>query len=171
MDTKICVIAGIKRSGSTAAYNIARLGLMQAGYKVNIHGQDYKPRTVPDREVDICKIHPYRKYIAKAASHIILTDRDNKGILESLERMWGSGDPGRIKSMRKDLAAWGSHDHIMLEYDLLMQNETQYIEKILDYLDLDVSVKIVQEKFNQIEPPEDEYDPVTCLFPRHISDV
>lgn len=165
----ILVIAGIKRSASTGCYNMVRIALKQAGYKVNIHGQNYKPQKVPKGEVDIIKIHPFRRHIAKKANHIFLTDRNDIDILKSLDRMWGSGNPERIKGMRGDLEAWMKYPHHLFSYDEIVNEPLQTIRAIIRILGLDVNPESVLKEFNKIEPPTEKQDPVTLLFPNHIS--
>lgn len=167
----LIIIAGIKRSGSTAQYNLVRLALEMSGYKVNIHGQDYKPRKVPKGEVDLVKIHPFRKVLAKASDHIFLTDRNDEEIIASLNRMWDSGSQERVDRMRKDLRAWKEYtnDWHCFWYGAWEVDPNIWATKVIFALDLDITSHDLLEEFNKIEPPEDEYDPVTCLFPNHIS--
>lgn len=167
----LIVIAGIKRSASTAQWNLVRLALQMADYKINIHGQSYKPRSVPEGEVDLVKIHPFRKYLAEQADHIFLTDRDDEEILASLDRMWDSGNPDRLEGMRKDLRAWKQYtdDKHLFQYEDFIEYPNHCAFWICDLLDLDINPKTLLDEFNKIEPPEDKQDPVTLLFPNHIS--
>ncbi len=167
----IVVIAGIKRSGSTAQYNIVRIALQQAGYKVNIHGHDYEPRDVPEGEVDLVKRHPFSEEIAEKADHIFLTDRKDEDILASLDRMWGSGNPERLEDMRKHLNKWKEYSTSQIyPYYYLENDPLGFVRSITYDLALNVDYNKVLEEFQAIEPPEEKQDPVTLLFPNHISE-
>lgn len=167
----LVIIAGIKRSASTAQFNLVRLALERAGYEVNIHGQRYTPRPVPEGEVDLVKIHPFRKLLARMADHIFLTDRKDEEILASLDRMWDSGNPERLPKMRRELEKWKEYtdDKHLFQFEDFIEYPNHCAFWICDLLDLDINPKAVLDEFNKIEPPEDKQDPVTLLFPRHIS--
>lgn len=172
MDIDLVVIAGIKRSASTAVYNLVRLALKMAGYEVTIFGHSYRPRREPkENEVHLLKRHPFSKRIAEKADHIFLTDRNDKDILKSLDRMWGSGDPDRIEGMRKDLEAWKQYSDIpVFKYEDLENAPVCWVEQIIEALELyGLNPYNILDEFNKIEPPEDKQDPVTLLFPNHIS--
>ena len=174
---KLVAICGIKRSGSTAMYNIVRIALTHAGYDVLIRGHDFdvaELEHVEENQVVLCKRHPFSEAIANKADHIFLTDRNDEEILASLDRMWGSGDPERLEDMQKHLGKWIEYtdqQHIY-KYSDLMYWDNWCIPWILKALHLEDKVdedKVLRE-FQAIEPPTDKQDPVTLLFPNHISE-
>src|SRR6056297_3031181 len=125
----LIVIAGIKRSGSTAQFNIVRIALETAGYTVNIQGQDYKLND----NVNVVKIHPFRQRLAEEADYIFLTDRDDKEIEASLYRFNGDDVPdGKISKMRTYLDKWKQYKHCMCGYYLLETNPKAYVKRITD---------------------------------------
>lgn len=168
----LIIIAGIKRSASTAQWNLVRLALEMAGYNVLLRGHSFdlqEINSLSEKEVLLCKRHPFSKPIAKAADHIFLTDRNDEEILASLDRMWDSGNPNRLEGMRKDLEAWKQYDHHYFRYFLIVDDPIFWARKTIEYLGLDIDHRDVLKEFNKIEPPEDKQDPVTLLFPNHIS--
>lgn len=165
----VVTIAGIKRSASTACYNIARISLEEAGYKINIHGQEYDPQDVPEGQVSLVKIHPFKKELAQKADHIFVTDRCDNDILESLNRMWDSGNAQRLSRMRGQLAKWMLYTDPEY-YFYYRGNIGGWIERIVDLLGVEADIEVVRQKFEAIEPPENKQDPVTLLFPNHISE-
>lgn len=178
MGIDLIMISGIKRSASTAQWNLVRLALEMARYEVLPRGHSFdlqELNSLNDNEVILCKRHPFHKAMAKAADHIFLTDRPDEEIIASLNRMWDSGSQERVDRMRKDLKAWKEYSDIpVFWYEDFVLNEMNWIAGVVYYLDLDFSIdKVIEllEKFEAIEPPEDEYDPITLLFPDHISDV
>lgn len=170
MQNRIVVIAGIKRSASTAMFNIVRVAMEEEGYKVNTHGQEYKVRDVPEKQVDLVKIHPFNKDIAKAADHIFITDRKGDDILKSLNRMWDSGNPRRLAGMRGQLALWMLHSSP--EYYFYYRGSLSgWITRAVDVLGMGVSESVVRERFNEITPPENGQDKTTLLFANHIGNA
>ena len=168
----IIAIAGIKRSGSTVQYNLVRIALEQAGYKVNICGHNYRPREVPEGQVDLVKRHKFSKRIAEAADYIFLTDRSDEGIRRSLTRFNGK-EPyeGRVQDMRKHLERWleyTSHS-FLFSYELWQNDPETYAMCICSLLGVSVNHMNVLEQFKQIEPPEKGQDKKTLLFHNHIT--
>jgi hypothetical protein len=109
--------------------------------------------------------------MAKVADYIFLTDRDDKEILESLERMWGIGNPVRLKAMREDLDKWRECDEsYYMYYNLIADNTIFAIRKMIEWLNVDVDELDILKKFESIEMPENGQDPVTLFFPNHISE-
>jgi len=165
----IIAIAGIKRSGSTVQYNLVRIALEMAGYKVNICGHDYRPRIVPEGEVDLVKRHKFSEEIAEAADYIFLTDRKDSEIIESLTRFNGKEpQEGRIADMRKHLNMWmGYKPNHCFDYSLWQDNSFMYVEDIVNILCLPVDSNHVLKAFNEIEPPESGQDSKTLMFHNH----
>ena len=162
----LIVVAGIKRSGSTAQFNMVRIALETAGYKVNIHGQNYKLTG----GVDLVKIHPFDKELADNADYIFLTDRDNTGIKASLYRFNGAmPTDDRISRLRANLDMWKEYKHCMCEFDLLKESPLECVKKVTGALPFDVDAKYVYEEFEKVKPPKSGHDRTTLLFHNHIT--
>lgn len=171
----LILISGIKRSASTAQYNLVRLALEMAGYDVRLKGHSFdlqELNTLSDNEVILCKRHPFHKPMAKAADHIFLTDRNDEDILKSLDRMWGSGNPDRLERMRKHLKEWRKYtkENHVSGYNEIVNETYNTARAIIGILGLNVNTDDLLKEFNKIEPPQSGgIDPVTRLFPNHIS--
>lgn len=156
------VIAGIKRSGSTAQYNMVRL-LCEAVYReINVTGSPYSLK----RGVNIVKKHEFDDYLFRTADIIFTTDRDDTEIEESLKRFEHVPDMS-MEQMRVDLDKWkirSFHQH----YELIKNDPSKAIQQIAKQLNLKVNPLIILDQFNEVKPRE-EYDPKTFLFPNHIT--
>lgn len=172
----IIAIAGIKRSGSTVQFNLVRIALEMAGYKVNICGHNYTPRDVPEGEVDLVKRHKFSKEIAESADHIFLTDRKDEEIIASLTRFNGK-EPynGRVKDMRKHLNKWIEYTDTRhyFYYSEWVKDPLNYTIRLVgalgSHIRRHIKAEDVLEAFNEIEPPESGQDPVTLMFSNHIT--
>lgn len=167
----IVAICGIKRSASTVCYNIARIALQKAGYEVIIFGHEYKPDRPPKgNEAYLCKRHPFDRRLANDADYIILTDRDDRDIMDSLARFNNlrSGD-GYLKLLRANLDKWMEYPHLMLPFKFWQHCENAYCGSIIDYLGLRVSAIETLEDFHNIQLPESGKDEVTLFFDNHIT--
>lgn len=168
----IIVVAGIKRSASTVQYNLIRIALEKAGYIVRGMKAGYQPRGVPNGAVDLVKKHPYRRDLAEAADHIFLTTRGNEEIRKSLQRFYGRNfNMSEVLAMREEYNKWARHTTPSYEFpfELWMGKPEDYTRQIVSLLGVVVDPLEVLRVFRQIKPPENEYDPETCLFPNHIT--
>lgn len=154
-------------------FNLVRLAMLRAGYTVHTHGPGYQVRELPEGEVDIVKVHPFRKDLAKAAEHIFLTDRDDVAIQASLDRFYdGPDDYKPIPVMREWLNKWAKcHPGTLIHYDIWEENPRYYAYLIVCELGLKTKVAPddVLEDFQKISPPESGYDPKTFLFHNHVT--
>ena len=157
-------IAGIKRSGSTAQYNMARL-ILQKYYYLTVYGQEYELT----KGCSLIKHHPFDKELFSASDYVLTTDRPDEEIIESLDK-FGSHNRYGLDMMRKHLQEWRSHNkNLHQEYSEILNNPKQCIKEIADFLELyEVDVNEIYKEFKQIKPTK-EYDPITMLFPNHIS--
>lgn len=174
MNPLIIVIAGIKRSGSTVQYNLVRIALEIAGYKIIPFGHTYRTTKNPRKgECHLIKRHPFDEKIAKMADHIFLTDRPDEEIIESLAKFNGIR-PGQshVDMMRKHLDKWREYTDPFHEFTYnMIQDLDFYAFAIIDELGLGGVVGWeVANEFRKIKPPKKGKDPVTLMFDNHISD-
>lgn len=174
MQNGIVVFAGIKRSFSTGQYNLVRIALKQAGYRVRVFGHGYDPskHNIAGGTVHLVKRHKFSKEIALSADHIFLTDRSDEGIIGSLTRFNGTPPyPGRIEDMRKHLQKWEAYSDMnhYFHYDLWMKDKRAYTAKIIKALGVNVGHQDVLEEFEKISPPDKGQDKETLLFANHIT--
>lgn len=149
---------GTWRSGSTAQYNMIRLICDEAGV-----------------EYELIKSHVADRKLYREATAIFTTDRDMDEIKESLKAFGRvslrEGNPNYKRTFvyaYKQLKFWKSHhNNLHQEYEDIIGNTKECIRQIAEHLKLEVDVDKVYEKFLEVKPPKDKYDPVTKLFPNH----
>ncbi len=170
--SKLIVIAGIKRSGSTWMYNAVRLILKHAGYSVAGGGeQHFDPNCEADYQ--IIKVHPFRPELAKAASYVFTSDRDDEGIRASWQRFSGEVlTDEKLATWRGWLKQWDEHTRCSMLFDEL-RNETQrriVMKELAEILLLHMTLALVRRDLDNLAPPTDaDYDPETLLFKNHIT--
>ena len=154
-------VCGIKRSGSTAQYNMVRLILETIG-DINTTGDTF---TFVEG-INLYKTHVFNKTVYNKSDYIFTTDRDRVEIMQSLERF----NTGTIKPMAimvMHLEKW-KQKSLHQEYNDIKNNPRKCIEEISEHLGVKVDVDTILEKFVAIKP-SNEYDPKTMLFPNHIT--
>lgn len=170
----IITIAGIKRSGSTAVYNMVRIICEHMEFEnLNLVGEPYTLK----KGVNIVKIHPFDELLCAKSDLVILTDREDSEILESLEKFGYEHKP--LEAMREDFWNWVGetypHQYHAIIYKNLVNNSRlefcRIVDKIESVFGVDFKVCEVQKMFEEWKEvkPKEEYDPITFLFPNHIS--
>lgn len=169
--SKLIVIAGIKRSGSTWMYNAVRLILKHAGYTVHIagDGQYYQPDCKADYQ--IVKKHPYDPKLAAAADYVFTSDRDDEGIRASWERFSGERlTDEKLATWRDWLKAWQKHTCCDVFFTAILQAPLCPVVGLMDALAVDSDLRVISNELEAIRPPTDkDYDPETLLFRNHIT--
>ena len=155
-------ICGIKRSGSTAQFNMVRLILETIG-EVEVTG---RIKAVNYNKNTIVKLHTYDAELYTKADYIFTTDRDRTEILESLER-FNTGEVKPMSRMERDLNKYKERS-LHQEFTDIVNNPKKCVEEIANHLGIDVDVDDIFTKFKAIKP-EKEYNPKTMLFPNHIT--
>ena len=170
----LIVVAGIKRSGSTAQFNMVRLVLEE------YFGKEYVLTTGNPKEainlhnqgnIVICKYHPFDKSLFQNADFIFTTSRNMVQVKESMLRFYGVNDmPKRgISVMRKHLRAWqeGSFNQTFEE---IVNFPIACIQNITGFIGIKEDFGIeVFNNFKEIKPPESGYNKETFLFSNHIT--
>lgn len=165
----IVVIAGIKRSGSTAQYNMVRLILEKHFDHVHVTG---RPTDIQG-ECTIVKIHTFDTKLFRSAKHIFTTDRNRKEVRQSLQR-FKRGDVKTMKKMNEHLRKWrtqnGNRTTLHFSYTAIVNDPRLCIQLIATKMKLPVNVDQILEEFLAIKPPTDkEYDERTMMFNNHIT--
>lgn len=166
--SKLIVIAGIKRSGSTWMYNAVRLILKHAGYSVAGGGeQHFDPNCEADYQ--IVKVHPFRPELARAADYVFISDRDYDEIRVSWKGFSGEVlTDVKLKSWIKWLCQWREYSCYEMWYFDMAIDPMECLSTIHRKLFGD-PVDILTE-LEAIRPPTDaDYDPETLLFKNHIT--
>ena len=166
--SKLIVIAGIKRSGSTWLYNAVRLCLLHAGKTVHIAGDGQFFQADCKADYQIVKKHPFDKQLADAADYVFTSDRDDEGIRASWERFSGEVlTDEKLAMWRKWLDQWKPYSTGDMQfYDVCNLKVVIDLAKILD---VDLHSNVIRE-IDAVRPPTDkDYDPETLLFKNHIT--
>lgn len=156
----LVVIAGKKRSGSTAQYNLVRL-VLETQYEVNTIAT---PEQVEEGKVNLLKYHRFTKSLYNKAHFVFTTDRDTDEIVESCKAF---GIKFEGQKWNTWLKRWGNHPNAYhMDYKDIVNAPEFCIMYISHALGIKVDVDEILEKFLAIKP-KDEYDPKTMLFPNH----
>ena len=157
----IVLIAGIKRSGSTAQYNMVRLIMSKRYDNLLLQGHDYELE-----DVTLIKKHPFDKVLYLCSDHIFTTDRDIKEVEDSLKR-FGVENRYSIESMQEHLELYKTRSH-HFTFKEITQNPKECIKRISVILNIPVDVEEIYKEYKKIKPQK-EYNPVTMLFPNHVT--
>lgn len=156
----LIVIAGKKRSGSTAQYNLVRLILETQG-DVNCIGDSSKIE--PDK-FNLLKIHRFTQSIFKRADMVFTTDRPTEEIVESCKAFGIQYEGVKWEAWFK---RWGQHPNAYhMDYKDIINAPDFCIMYLSHALGIKVDPDEILEKFQAIKPGK-EYDPKTMLFPNH----
>jgi len=168
---KLITISGVKRSFSTGQFNIVRISLERAGYKVNVLGPPYKLRDIPNKEIDLLKIHKYDEDIANRADKIFLTERNWLEVKNSMIRFYERDiTDSDVEHEFLQLKKWKWHSKIpVFHFELWDDYPMIYIELVLKYLNINDSVGEIFREFNNLELPDEGKDEKTLLFHNHIT--
>ena len=160
----IVVIAGIKRSGSTAQYNMVRLILEKHFEHVHVTG---KPTDIQG-DCTIVKLHTFDQKLFRASTHIFTTDRNRQEVRRSL-RDFDRGEVKTMKKMNEHLRKWKTRS-LHFSYTTLTTDPRLCIQLIATKLKLKVDIDHILKEFEAIKPPTDkDYDERTMLFSNHIT--
>jgi hypothetical protein len=171
------IIAGMRHSGSTALFNIIRLGLeyMNINFLSGYSEQKFLINSMhPLDKLCLIKTHELRDDIASSGGLIITTRRDLRDTVASAmrrkfpiyERLNGPIEYAKYNRMLHDV--WLPFSDYVFNYESFIANPIVSIKKLFNFLNIDQSMA---EKVNKdvIELPLDKYD-VTLLTPTHITD-
>ncbi len=171
------VVAGMRHSGSTALFNIVRLGLAAngmeplAGYS-EFEGFVQKARH--SRSPTIIKTHEFRDDVLEIASIVLTTKRDLRDTVASgarrkfylLREHETPANYAKYNRMLHD--AWAPHSHYEFSYERYRNSPLDVAREVFNLLGLDESR--VEEIVQDVETlPVDQYK-TTLLSPTHITD-
>lgn len=154
-------VCGIKRSGSTAQFNMVRL-ILETKWEINTTGDSFHFID----GINLYKTHVFNKSVFDMSDYIFTTDRDRVEIMQSLDR-FNVGEVKPMSRMVRDLEQW-KRKSLHQEFTDIVNNPEKCIEEIANHLGVDVDTEDILTKFKAIKP-EKEYNPKTMLFPNHIT--
>lgn len=156
----LIVIAGKKRSGSTAQYNLVRLILEQEG-EVNCIK---RIEDIEEGKINLLKYHRFVKSLFNKAHFVFTTDRPTEEIVESCKAFGIKYEGEKWNTWFK---RWGQHPNAYhMDYKDIINAPDFCIMYISHALGIKVEPDEILEKFLAIKPGK-EYDPKTMLFPNH----
>lgn len=165
--SKLIVIAGIKRSGSTWMYNVVRILLTHAGFTVTGGGREtYKKNC--EKDYQIIKVHPYYADLAKEADLVFTSDRDDEEIRASWARFQNRYlTDAELWNWCRDLDRWMKHRSYHMPFERV--NKTQTVKDIAKVLGVHVTTSALTT-IGELKPPKTKgYDPKTLMFKNHIT--
>ena len=154
----IIVIAGQKRSGSTAQYNMVRLVLGAAYGDVYLWGSQ-----MPNKKgVHLVKRHGFDKKLFDSAKYVFTTTRPQNEVEQSMKAILGHVENIDYHS----LIQWREKS-VNQEYNDILNNPLKCIEEIIQTLNVEVDANEILKKFNDIKPPKHGQDIITLLYHNH----
>ena len=171
------LIAGMRHSGSTALFNIVRIGFELSGKEVIGSYSEHSnidDMTKGTSTVNITKIHEYRADHCQRADLIITTRRDLRDTVASAKRRGFyliknvGGDVQYAAYNRSLHEAWHDKSDYEMSYDDLMSNPVQTIKNIFALLGINQSLADQVAKLIK-ELPTNNYSK-TLLSDTHITD-
>lgn len=164
----LTVVAGLKRSGTTWLYNVARIAYQHAGIAVAAGGDELY-RSWDHHTPLLVKTHWWHERLATDATSILTSDRDVEDAYRSLARLFGRTPSGaEMAKIVEHARRWDAVATWRMTYtDLERPSETA--KGIVAALDLDVDPARVLADVDSLQPPESGQDPVTLLFASHRS--
>jgi hypothetical protein len=173
----LIVVAGMRHCGSTALFNILRLGLTQdrrpfvSGYSEHEKTASLMQRT--DR-LRLIKTHEFRDDIAASADFIFTARRDLRDTVASAARrdfplysqLKSPVEYAKYNRMLHDM--WAAHSNYEFVYEDFMTNPLQVISSVLRAAGLRVNMaKSIHKKILAL--PRNDYRR-TLLTQQHITD-
>lgn len=173
----VIVVAGMRHSGSTALFNIIKMGLEEEGLAFESfysEGARKELLSDPDQGVLLVKTHEYRDDVAEQATVVITTRRDLRDAVASakrrnfpmLQRVGGTVEYARYNRALHSL--WAECSDLEFVYENFMGLPVPEIRAVFELLGLQKAdpVRIAQAVANL---PTDQYETL-LLSPIHITD-
>lgn len=162
----IVVVGGMKRSGSTWLYNVARVAMRHAGIEPKVGEYDlFAQGAQPPL---LIKQHWWKPDLAEAADVVLSSVRDVEGVYESLKAFWGREPTAR--ELAKIVAHWQRWSEVAnyeMPYEDLLGDPLSVAQWVVAVLGLDADPVAVLDEVNRIELPAEGKDPVTFYFANH----
>lgn len=165
--------AGCRRSGSTWLYNSVRLAQLLTGRSVHaVFSNRYDPSNYSD--VHIIKCHEYRENIAGIVNKVMISKRDFRDIAASAVRfgLIPQSWPAIRDFLDNEAEAFDRWSHlatIVVPYEDIVRNPEDCLKSICEASDL-LSPPTPEEIKTYMPEPGSVYDPITKLWPNHITD-
>lgn len=171
--SRVIVIGGIKRSGTTWQYNLVRLILVAMERSVGIHrGIRHLGQYEGDYDDLIMKTH-FHSDRAQAAADIVFTSyRPIEEVRASLERFGGqSPSSEEIDKLVHHFRLWNQIADYRMDYSDLVTDPLKVTTEIMEVLDAtSLDPAQVLTEVNSVKPPSGKHqDPLTLYFSNHVT--
>ena len=173
----VILVAGMRHSGSTALFNIVRLGLKYASRKHTANYSEYIEPKIIKREAGLThliKIHDFRNDYFKQADIVITSRRDLRDTIASAKRRDFSmlnklgGEVLYARHNRLLHETWHQRSDYEMSYDDFIEDMCLEIEKILRVVGIDANLaSLVLAELKVL--PTNQYEK-TLLSATHITD-
>lgn len=173
----VIAVTGMKRSGSTWMFNVARLAHDIAGNDVWAGGP------APDglaaindlfHDVYVIKEHRWNPDLASVSDYVLTSNRDYEGVKRSMEAFRGR-EIGRetMDAWIERLSYWKAQSDYHMRYDDLVAEPGVECRAIIEVLDLDADTlrrPVMNRLAEAMQPPEGErQDPDSLVFEDHYT--
>lgn len=165
----LIVNAGMKRSGTTWMFNVARVALDQAGTEFtsghDVLYHDWKPG-----QTLLIKTHWWHEGLARAADVVLSSERDVEHMCASLGRLHGRQPSGpEIAKVVEHYRRWDAVATFRMTYRDMTDRPASTAAGIVEALSLtdQVDPRAVLTEVETLRPPDDGQDPVTMLLANH----
>lgn len=175
------IAAGMYRSGSTWLYNACRILLNEHSDSVySCYEADFTKNKAKGYEHVLLKAQRYRKSLHESADKIITIHRHIDDVKASMVRRKKFVEDGFVNESRvesfgkfyKHTANWIKYAHCVVDYWMIENAPIVAMEMISESMELNIdwiTLTQLQERLENIKPPESGYDPVTLLHANHIT--
>ena len=172
-NTRVVMVGGMKRSGSTWIFNVARIALETIGHTYHTHpGLRELKRYSGGADYLIVKSHWWTESAERLSDIVLTSVRDVDEVRASLSRF--GRKPPSDEEMDKIIGhfeRWNAVADYCMNYQDLVERPLIVVENLLEILGgTNELAPHVLEIVNSIKPPSDGHkDPDTLYFVNHIT--
>lgn len=172
----VILVSGMRHSGSTALFNVLRLGLesqgipFESGYTEKFDVDSVHQKS---KGIFLLKTHEYRDDVAELADFIFTTKRDLRDTVASAVRrqfpLCDRLSPVEYGKYNRQLwEIWSVKGNYEFQYERYIQGPIEVLSDVLNRVGLEgCDANSIYREINNL--PTDKYD-VTLLSPTHITD-
>lgn len=168
------LVAGVWRSGTTAVFNLVRVICQEHGKVYSCFADDYDKEKGSSFDYEIVKVHKFKEKWLEWPDIVFTTFREPQDVLRSMQNFGDSG--GRVLNHNDALrgfawlALYNQKVDLIVHYNQIARKSPGMIKNIASEIGLKVNTRAVVQKWIDIKPPKEGFDPITQLYSNHISD-
>ena len=171
--SRVIVIGGLKRSGSTWQYNLVRVILTELGRSVAVHGGLRNLGQYQGSHDDLLiKSHFHSERAERIADLVFTSFRPVDQVRASLERF--GGRPVSMEELDRlctHFELWDRVASYRMEYEMMLTDPVQVVRDTLSVLSANtLDPSDILATMRSLVPPDGMHqDPVTLYFGNHIT--